>query len=443
MKLIRTGDNKVLKIISCDKIDDNDEYRLSLFTYLFSEGERYLIKNTLSLEVYELTENEWNAVRDHKTISGKCIREKEIGQLVFSRCLVKNDHDDVRLYDQVIFLLKAMNKRRKGIGSYTILPTTACNARCIYCYEEGIPTCTMDRHTADCLLDFICRTKCDGEIKLRWFGGEPLAAADMISYICSELVKRDVSFTSSMTTNASLMTRELAKEAATLWKLEKVQISLDGEKHDYESRKRYISPERYNYKTVMQSIGFLADEGIRIDLRCNCDQDNLGGMESFLADIKERFGEEKLIRLYFAPLFQERHKDSFIDLEKRILELRSEMKAQGISHSHTKVKSLHLKTEYCMTGDMDGNIVIAPDGRFYSCEHMPENNSWGNIFDGVTDPEKEKALKAAPEKDEKCIRCPFLPKCTPYYKTRCPNWFEKCYEHNCIETEYELRNIGT
>lgn len=121
-----------------------------------------------------------------------------------------------------------MSGNKKGLASYVILPTTGCNARCVYCYEEGYAVKTMTSETADRLVDFICETRYDDTVKLRWFGGEPLANAKIISYICKGLQERGVPYKSSMVTNASLLTKELAHEAKELWHLERVQVSLDG-----------------------------------------------------------------------------------------------------------------------------------------------------------------------------------------------------------------------
>ena len=96
---------------------------------------------------------------------------------------------------------------------------------------------------------------------------------------------------------------------------------------------------------------------------------------------------------------------------------------------------------YCMADSLDKSVVVTPDGIFNNCEHLPENNSWGNIFDGVTNRTKYDELCAAPKIDEKCAKCPFLPECTPFYKNGCTGWFDKCYEYNCMKTEYALKNL--
>jgi len=60
------------------------------------------------------------------------------------------------------------------ITSYTILPTTGCNARCYYCFEHGSKVMTMTRETAGEVVRFItehCGPK--KTVAIMWFGGEP------------------------------------------------------------------------------------------------------------------------------------------------------------------------------------------------------------------------------------------------------------------------------
>ena len=145
--------------------------------------------------------------------------------------------------------------------------------------------------------------------------------------------------------------------------------------------------------------------------------------------------------MYIAPLFQVQHTDSITDLYRKMFELEDEMKKLGLTQSTKDHESVRIRVNYCMADSMDSSIVITPDGVFYNCEHLPETQTWGNIFDGVTDQAKFDELKKPLNVDEKCAKCPFLPQCTPFYKNGCPGWFEKCYEYRCLAAEYALHNL--
>ena len=443
MKILKQGDSRVAKIISKTCLKEGSEYKVSLFVYPYSEDGHYILRNTLTNETAELSQSEWEAFVQIRENGADCgyIEKNGLTKLVLSRYIIEDKCDDIQQYQTVIFLLKTMAKRKPGLKSYTILPTTGCNARCVYCYEEGYAVKTMTPEIADRLVEFICETRHDDTITLKWFGGEPLAAANIIRRICNGLKERDVPYKSSMVTNASLLTKELAHEAKELWHLEKVQVSLDGAKEDYTPRKNYYNPEKHNYDVVMQAIHYFADKDIKVNLRCNFDWENIDRLSGFFRDIKAEFGDMKNITMYIAPLFQTQREESIIDLYRRMFELEDEMRALGLSQSVRDHESVRIRVNYCMADSMDKCIVITPDGVFNNCEHLPEAQTWGNIFDGVTDKAKFDELSTAPKVDEKCTKCPFLPECTPYYKNGCPGWFEKCYEYHCIRTEHAMHNL--
>lgn len=443
MKILKCGDEHAAKIINKSRLDAAAEYRLSAYAYPYSERGRYLIQNTMTKEAAELTQQEWNGVLQAKKapVGYDFLVENGLELLAKSRYIVETGYNEVKQYQQTVFLLKTMSGRKKGLSSYVIFPTTGCNARCIYCYEEGFAVKTMTTETADRLVDFICETRNDDTIKLRWFGGEPLANAKIIRYICTALREWGVSYKSSMVTNASLMTKELAHEARELWNLTKVQVSLDGAREDYTPRKNYYDPERHNYDVVMRAIHCLADEGIKVNLRVNVDFENIERIPHFLKEIKSEFGDMENITLYIAPLFQEQNRERCIELYNKIFRLSDLQKSLGITQNAKGEGSVRMRLNYCMADSMDKSVVITPDGIFNNCEHLPESQTWGNIFDGVTDKAKFNELSRTAEVDEKCSKCPFLPQCTPFYKNGCPGWFEKCYEYHCMKTEHNLHNL--
>ena len=64
------------------------------------------------------------------------------------------------------------------------------------------------------------------------------------------------------------------------------------------------------------------------------------------------------------------------------------------------------------------SVVINADGELYRCEHLI--GSCGNILDGRGVAEREE-FKVKPSVTDECRRCTFLPHCTPFSKTGCPN----------------------
>ena len=442
MDTIKQGDNKVLSIIAKKKLNTNSLYRLSTYTVPYSKCGVHLLKNTLTGQTVRLTEDEWNAVNSFGCADLPYLEQHGFTQLTADRIIVEREQDDLAMYRLVMTVLKTMRKKPDGVRSYVIFPTTGCNARCVYCFEKDYVPKTMTSETVERLIDYISETRRDDKIRLRWFGGEPLAAAGIITHICKELTKRDIPFESSVVTNASLMTRELAKTAKNVWNLKKVQVSLDGDRTAYEERKRYIDPKKYNFDMVLQAVHFMADEGIEISIRCNYDWDNLDGLREFSDTMKREFGDIPNVSVYFAMLYQERNRETTADLYKKELEATRYRDGLGFSGAVKRSTNKKFKTNYCMADSMDDSVVIDPNGILYNCEHLSGENAFGNIFDGVTDTETYNRLKSQPEIDEQCKKCLFLPQCTPFYKPRCPGWHNDCVEEKLLRMEYELERLA-
>ena len=443
MKKLKNGDNRITKLTKCKSIKNNATLRLSEFVYMFCCDNQHIVKNTFTGEVVRLNEREWDSFSYMKDniVDYNYLLDNGLLDFAVSRYIVEKDYDEAEKYKQTVTILKMMSKNKPGLRTYTIFPTTGCNARCVYCYEQGYQIRTMTRDTADRLIDFICETRHEDEITLSWFGGEPMAAHETISYICQSLADRGIPYKSRMITNASLFTKDLARKAKSLWNLKKVQVSLDGDRADYEIRKNYYAPDRHNYDTVMKAIHYLANEGIKVSLRVNFDWENLSRLKGFLDEIKAEFGDMENISLHLAMIYQEQHKDTCVDLYRKMFELNKYINDIGIPQGSKSGKGIKLKLNSCMADSMDKSIVIDPDGNFYNCEHLPENNTWGNIFDGITDKARFDELSKPADIDEKCRHCCFLPQCTPFYKRGCPGWFEYCCEYNCLKTEYSLQNL--
>ena len=112
-----------------------------------------------------------------------------------------------------------------------LLPTEKCNFRCTYCYEDFAQG-KMTESTQRAIERFIERRVSRlSTLRFSWFGGEPLIAKDVVirlssfaKTICEENGTR---FLGSLTTNAYLLTRELAIQLIDL-NQNFFQITLDG-----------------------------------------------------------------------------------------------------------------------------------------------------------------------------------------------------------------------
>jgi len=443
MKVLYEGSDRIKKITGKKPVEA--DYRLSGFVYLYNRDDVYRIKNTMTCEILGLTKDEFEFVSSlkEKTATLQEITDLGLEHLVQSRFFVDKSYDEVKHYKDVVFILKTMQKAVKGFSKYTILPTTGCNARCVYCFEAGFKPETMTKETADQLLKYITETKKEGKIKLEWFGGEPFAAREIITHICQGLTDRGFEFDSSIVTNGSLMSPEVIKEAVEVWHLEKAQVSLDGKRKYYEERKNYYDKAKYTYDLVLTNIENLAKAGVKINLRCNMNEENLSDIDEFLDDLYNYYGKYDNVSMYLAPLHQEMKNGKITSLMQQINDTYTRIKESG---RDCLIKKFGVprpfRVNYCLGDSMDNVVVIMPDGSFTNCENLPEGRNWGNIREGITDIEIYNRLKADPEVDEDCAKCPFLPECTPYRKKQCPVNNDYCRECKVIDVDYELLNLA-
>ena len=429
MKLLFKGDTRATKIIKKISLQPDAAYMLSRFAYPMETDGRYFLSSTLTNQVYELDTEEWEDLQSGIFAGKYCDELAKVG------VLVEKGYDELSKYHMILKTLRTMSKKPNGLSQYTILPTTACNARCTYCYEEGIIPISMTRETADAVIDFVCRTRHDGKIRIDWFGGEPLIGASTISYICRGMRDCGVEFSSGITTNATLLTPEMILEAKELWNLERAQVSMDGARADYESRKLYVNPERHNYDVAMKAVGMLSDAGVSVFIRCNYDEGNLIRLPEFYNDCRKRFGDKENVTVYTSQLFQssaEKREDKLCfdveDMEKLLGKL------GGAAQASLPVR---LRSRYCMSDFSGSNIIIDPQGGLHKCEHyLSPEDAIGSIYD-ETLPTWEWNEE---DEAEICRNCRFLPTCTPFRRVGCPVKPENCREEREIYLKQALQN---
>lgn len=337
--------------------------------------------------------------------------------LVTGHYLVLGDFDE---HQQVVNLREILRKLDKeqsnhGIVQYTILPTTTCNARCYYCYEQGMKTATMSSQTASDVVKFI-HEHCEGhKVWIRWFGGEPTLAVHLIDQICEGLRGNSVDFVSRMTTNGYLMDKALVEKMKASWNLEQVMISLDGSEVNYNQTKAFLGVHDNPYRRVLQNVGLLLDEGVYVNLRMNFDKRNYLDFSNLLEDVERRFGSNPMLQIrphHINPSKKNLNTKALREYEKwcseKIDDLNELSRSKGLFHKTYPLPCLEYRN--CMAA-RDDAVVILPDGSLVSCpDLLGSDQIKGDIWQGITDREIVLSWKRLGDYKQ-CERCLFLPKC--------------------------------
>ena len=341
-----------------------EKKRLSYYNFIhkFSNGET-LVWNTYTGSIFLIGKSESN---EFESLSGEWF-EENFHYFVDSGVLV----DDKSQTDQLNFIIKKrdeISKEKKTI-TYTILTTTACNARCKYCFEKNaVPTSMSDKNVSE-IVSFIEKESQPYEhIFITWFGGEPLLFKDKIDKIIRLLRSKcgNKKISCDVITNGSLFDEETAKKAAAEWFVENVQITIDGTKQTYEKIKNYINLQNA-YTTVIQNIQHLINNNINVNIRINIDKSNWKDAFQLIDELHSLF--EQKIQIYPYPIFQtETNSNDLIDKNEF---------SKYLGEIFKKLKDLGYREKICIFKEfvpwhcaltLPQNFVIMPDGNLLKCQ---------------------------------------------------------------------------
>lgn len=408
------------RIIEKTKYQPERDYRLCRQCVVQPLPAGMLLFHTLTLELLLLDAEEANRLADLPGKVPECLTS-----LIRKRFLVPTDENENAYCEQLRHIVALTNRKSDAITSYTILPTSDCNARCFYCYELGRSRIPMSMETARLAAAYIA-AHCKGEkVALHWFGGEPLFNLPAIDAIINGLNDQGVSYSSGMISNGYLFDEALVKKAKEEWRLRRIQITLDGTEPVYNQRKAYIYREGSAYRRVLRNIRLLLDAEIRVSIRLNLDMNNKADLIALVDELAERFAGKKGLSIYDHIIFERpenpRSAEERAELYRASAELTAHIRKRKMGADYGVPRLF--RTNWCMA-DRAAATTILPDGRLGKCEHYSESETWGALW--------------SDEKDEKMLsdwqrRMPPLPACADcfYYPAcirldKCPNHFGYC-----------------
>jgi len=321
-----------------------------------------------------------------------------------------------------------MKKKDSGINK-TFVVTYRCNFKCPYCYETA-KKIDMSKKIADLtlkqLFDQAIKEK-KQNMRISFFGGEPLLKRELIRYIvqkCRKFCKvHRIKLLFSIITNGSLFDAQFGK-IFHKGELDHVQVTIDGPREIHNKRRMYLSG-RGTYDDILKKLPNVLEIANRTSVRINVDHLNIRSVPKLLNDL-EKF-KSKNLKANFALVnnFDGRGKNRINALNikvfsKRVLSLEKIAKEKGLLDK----TPLRPKVFYCAASTANPSWVD-PYGDIYCCQHALGHTDikLGSIFSKIDEKMQKNWLNYSLIKNNHCLKC----KQVYFCGGACPMFFRKGY----------------
>lgn len=326
--------------------------------------------------------------------------------------LVAPELDEHALVRELRQTLRLMEPPASWIRKYTVMTTTACNARCAYCFERRWAPRTMSPETADRVAEYMLAHSAGHPFQIDWFGGEPLVNRRVMDRICARLAEAGAVFRSGMTTNGYLLDPETAGADAARWRLKSCQITLDGREAAYNRIKNYVYPGVNAYRRVLGNIHALAAAGVQVLIRMNFDLSNLEEIRLLTEELIEEFRGEANVGATAMILYEDedapRSPEERAALQNARLELLARLEQGGLGRPGRLPRALLFHMCMADSGDM---VTVLPDGELGLCEQHNREHLIGHIDGEALDEAALEAARALWPEIPACADCPLYPGC--------------------------------
>lgn len=440
MKVINNPLAKAAKILGEQLVSIN-EYRPFKYLFYLKKGNGLIVLNTLTYEMLYLNADEKKVLDNPNDF----LNTTAFDVLVKKWFLVPSSFDECNLLNQLITILKLTEKTHGTykLNRFKIFPTTDCNARCFYCFENNVKRISMSAQTALDVGEFITKA-CQGDaVKIGWFGGEPLYNKQAIDIISKTLLRNNVEYSSSIITNGYLFDKYNIKDAKNLWNLRSVQITLDGTEKIYNRIKNYI----YNtiespFNRVISNIKLLLDEDFFVIIRLNLGKHNSEDLSSLVSYLITEFAASSNLSIAISLLYkntsstQSYTQAEYIDLLNKKYALEKHLKRNKLF----KLADFNKSCFYgrCMADNPNATIIL-PDGNLGKCEHYLESDFWGNIYSDRVDRSVIDAFKEIAPPCTNDSDCAFFPFC--HILKKCPSSDTVCDDLRKYKIVEDLKRI--
>ena len=411
----------------------NDKIISSIYNYCFSFNEDFFVYNSISTKIYKINKKTFELLKERTILDYINRTVPELIKILYQkRVLVPLFENETRTVNHVI--LRSIYENKLNV---TIIPTQACNFRCVYCFEEHENN-KMSDEIEKAVINYFRRNINKFEtVKISWFGGEPLLEKDKIINIMSNICKtgkeQKVPVLAEITTNGYLLDIETFKNLLNC-NILYYEITIDGQAQ-FHNKLRPLANGKATYDRIIHNLKQIQREvqnrRFKIVIRTNINSENALQYKEFVKELSGILKNDTRFEFLASRVVD--WGGNSVKTIKNTLFTNNESVSQYIEFTDNQKKlytpfAQDFSSLRCVAGKNNG-FVIMPDGSVNKCAKVSysdydrktkELNNYGKITNTGTliiQEEKNAQFLQLAKPLKRCKNCSWLPLCL---MTSCP-----------------------
>lgn len=406
-------------------MENNNMYKLSKYNFILNNNDELIIFNTFTRKYFKTLKDNHEVLKLINNPNCKNRNEYFLNILIERGMIIKKNIDEIELVDYEYYKMAYSNDTMELV----IVPTNACNLKCIYCYQKEGKNFMSD-DTMIKILNFIDKNISSyRKLYINWFGGEALLLKDLIIKMTSEIKKicwkHNVAFIARITTNGYELDiktfDKLIRNNVILY-----SVTIDGIKEIHD-KQRPTKNGKSSYDKIINNLMNIKNNAksnnFTVDIRTNISNSSKYMINEYLDTYKEKFGSDKRFNLVLEAVHDwhgdriNQHKDEVIsDMKQLEWVIREALNKGIIVKNYMRYK---LNNHICVASKKHG-YIIDYNGVIHKCDmamydkRYREINTIGYIDNYgrmKIDNERESKWILRGQIEDKCKNCLAYPYC--------------------------------
>lgn len=249
-----------------------------------------------------------------------------------------------------------------------LVPTTACNFSCPYCFEGEKKIIYMSEKVMTDIINFINGHENVKTLSITWYGGEPLLAFSQMEKLLKKIKdETNVKITyQGIISNGYLLTEKMI-EFFSINEFKLIQITLDGKKENHDKTRYLGSKHISTFDKIIANAEKAANAlpNCKISIRVNVKMQNVNDY----IDLYTYFHNLKLNNIYVYPGFI---REETVDGHRMCYDSLFNHKDRYLFYEQLSLNGVNVNfiPKHCSKGCMTSTInsyIIGPEGEIYKC----------------------------------------------------------------------------